>query len=119
MSSFYYPVFIIRRAIYVLNIVLIADYIWESFCINIIFSLLNLFFLIYFRPYLSRLTNFISVLTEIAIGALFALCTSFQYNYDDDMERKVMWTGISLIYFIFAINMFDILYTQAAWVIDV
>ena len=35
------------------------------------------------------------------------------------MERKVMWTGVSLIYFIFAINMFDILYTQAAWVIDV
>ena len=93
-----------------LNMVLLADYVWISLSINLACSLINLSFLMYYSPYLSRLTNFVSIWTEGGIFLMFSLCATFEYGYDSETSRTVMWTGVGLIGLIMFVNIVEIVY---------
>ena len=86
--------------------------------INLACSAINLVFIVYYRPYLSRMTNVVSGITEFGIFSIFALCASFEYEYDTDTSRTIMWTGISLICAVMAVNLVEMIYMQTLWLID-
>ena len=73
MSSMYYPLFFWRRAIYVLNMIILVDYVWVTTAVNLGTSIISLAFIMYYNPYISRLTNFVAMCTEFGIGMMFAL----------------------------------------------
>ena len=115
LSSMYYPLFFFRRAIYVVNMMTLADYVWVTLAINLGCSLINLAFISYYNPYISRLTNFVAMCTEFGIGCMFGLCVSFEYGYDAGTSENVIWTGVSLILLIMGINLVELFYGQLLW----
>ena len=119
LSSFYYPIFFWRRACYVLSIVMLENYVFLQVSINLAFSLLNLAFLIHFRPYVTRLTNFVSIFTEAGIFAVFAICASYQYDYNENNSIIIMWTAVGSIFTIMLVNIIDIVVQQIKWLVDV
>ena len=53
--------------------IILVDYVWVTTAVNLGLSLISLAFIMYYNPYISRLTNFVAMCTEFGIGMMFAL----------------------------------------------
>ena len=62
-------------------------------------------FLIIYRPYTSKASNYVQIFTECASCFIFALCASFHLQGARDNSEIIKWTVLVLISLIVFVNL--------------
>ena len=109
ISSLYYVWFFARRVFYVANLIFLRDFVGLQLALNILHCCFSIAFLGIYSPYKGRFTNFVTLYSEIAVVFIFALCGSFELNYDDETSIVMMWVTIGTIFSIMFVNYIDII----------
>ncbi|CAG9335203.1 unnamed protein product [Blepharisma stoltei] len=78
--SLYYFVFFIRRLLYTVNLVFLCEYPKTQVFINIICSLMSIFYLIFYRPFKDRILQISNLISEIMIGVI--MCATSFYLFE-------------------------------------
>ncbi|CAG9335206.1 unnamed protein product [Blepharisma stoltei] len=101
LYSLYYFVYFLRRLIYSTNLVFLSDYPRTQVSINIICSLISIFYLIAYWPYKDKIIQISNLASEIMISII--MCATSFYLFDlsssmiSDMENFIIFTSIMVI----------------------
>ena len=110
----YYPVFLVRRALYALNVIFLGDLLEVQFFINAVHCLFCLCFLIFIKPFRAKLVAFMSVANEVCIFVIFSI--SLLYGLDLGLnfttEDIIMWIAIGIILAILFANFIALVIQQ-------
>ena len=77
--------------------------------LNLLHCVITIAFLGLYNPYIGKYTSFVTLYSEIATGFIFALCGSFELDYDEETSTVMMWVTIGTVFSIMFFNYIDII----------